>query len=182
MPLFHDRWNADEPNKETNLIALYEDGVGSDRQGTLLGHSSWISMDQGRVSAFGKVTDDMDKFHVDPEWSRVNSPYGGTISFGFLTLSMLTRMLNELVARPADERATLNYGFDRVRLLSPVPVGKRIRGVFSLKRLELRTPVQYLAVFDVVVEIEDEDKPAMVADWLVLTEVERPRSLPAISA
>lgn len=162
------------------MLSLYEIDNPAALIGSEIGMSRWIDISQQRITDFGHNTEDPDLMHIDPAWAARNSPYGCTIAFGFLTVSLLTTMINEVVARPADEVSTLNYGFDRLRLLSPVRSGKRIRGRFVLKDLVLRAPTQFRTVFGVTVEIEDEPKPALIADWLSITNVRRER--PALVA
>jgi acyl dehydratase len=143
--------------------------------GREIGTSRWITVDQPMIDTFGRVTLDWDPMHVDPQWCLTHSPFGTTMGFGFLSISLLTAMLNEVQTRPTDEVATFNYGFDRLRLVSPVLVDRRIRGRFSLRDLRSRRPGRYQATYGVEVEIEGEDKPALAADWLVVTDTARPR-------
>lgn len=165
------------------MINLFEDPHALARIGQPFGTSRWIDVPQQRITEFGHLTEDPDPMHIDPAWAAANSPFGEPIAFGFLTVSLMTRMINDVLARPSDEVSTLNYGFDRLRLLSPVRAGRRIRGHFVLKSLELRSPTQFRAVFAVTVEIEGEAKPALVADWLSMTNVRRARApLDAVSA
>lgn len=161
------------------MIALFEDPQAVAWLGREIGVSSWLPMHQQRITDFGQNTGDPDRMHIDPAWAAANSPFGKTIAFGFLTVSMLTAMANQIIQRPSDEVSTLNYGFDRLRLLSPVLVDSRIRGRFVLKGLSLRSPTQYRSVYGVTVEVEGQAKPALVADWLSVTNVSRPRSLQA---
>lgn len=144
--------------------------------GREIGVSSWITVDQRMIDAFGRVTRDLDRAHMDPDWCRDHSPFGTTMGFGFLSMSLLSAMLNELLARPTDEVATFNFGFDRLRLISPVLVDRRIRGRFSLKDIRSRRPGRYEATYGVEVEIEGERKPALVAEWLVVTDTAHPRA------
>lgn len=157
------------------MIRLYDDENSIARLGQALGTSRWIEVPQRRITEFGHVTEDPDRMHIDPLWAASHSPYGKTLAFGFLTVSLLTRMVNDVIARPADEVSTLNYGFDRLRLLSPVLVDSRIRGHFVLKDLSLRSPTQFRSVYEVTVEIEGQPKPALVADWLSITNVRNER-------
>ncbi len=157
------------------MIRLYETSSAPAVVGQTMGVSHWIDVPQLRITEFGRVTEDPDLMHIDPDWAAENSPYGKTIAFGFLTVSLLTRMINDVVARPSDEVSTLNYGFDRLRLLAPVLVGSRVRGHFVLKELAMRSPTQYRGKFGVTVEIDGKDKPALVADWLVVTNVREAR-------
>jgi len=157
------------------MIKLFEDDNALAYIGKDIGTSRWIDVTQQRITEFGNVTEDPDRMHIDPEYAAAHSPFGKTFAFGFLTVSLLTRMVNDVVARPSDEVATLNYGFDRLRLLSPVLVDSRIRGHFVLKSLSLRSPDQFRAVYAVTVEIEGGAKPALVADWLSVTNVANAR-------
>lgn len=153
------------------MIRLFEVANPLAYIGKEIGTSRWIDVTQERITAFGRITEDPDRMHIDPEWAAAHSPFGRTFAFGFLTVSLLTRMVNDVVARPADELSTLNYGFDRLRMLSPVLVDSRIRGRFVLKALSLRAPTQFRAVYDVTVEIDGGTKPALVADWISVTNV-----------
>ncbi len=160
---------------EKGMIKLFDDQNAFALVGQEIGVSRWIPITQGLITSFGINTQDPDPAHIDPAWAREHSPYGTTIAFGFLTASLLTTMVNEIVARPEDEVSTLNYGFDKVRFLSPVRVDSRIRGRFVLKELALRSPRQFRSVYGVTVEIENEKKPALVADWLFVTNVRNDR-------
>jgi acyl dehydratase len=153
------------------MIRLFEDNNVLDYLDKEIGVSRWIDVTQQRITEFGHVTEDPDRMHIDPEWAAVHSPFGKTFAFGFLTVALLTRMVNDIVARPTDELSTLNYGFDRLRMLSPVLVDSRIRGHLVLKALSLRSPTQFRAVYAVTVEVEGSAKPALVADWLSVTNV-----------
>ena len=141
--------------------------------GDEIGLSEWALVTQSMIDAFGAVTLDPDPMHVDPAWADANGPFGGTIAFGFLTLSLLTAMFHQAVGTRADNPAPgegffLNYGFDRVRMVAPVRQGRRIRARFALsdRKGEPGSRVRY--ELDVQVEIEDEDRPALVATWLAM--------------
>ena len=136
--------------------------------GNPLGTSRWFTIDQKSINAFGTTTQDLDAMHMDPDWSKEHNPFGSTIAYGFQTLSMLTAMINDILPRGSEEAYKLNYGFDRVRLMSPVKVGARIRGRARLKDLRRRKDGSTIVSIDVEVEIEGEDKPALVATWLFL--------------
>jgi acyl dehydratase len=135
------------------------------RVGDEVGVSDWILVDQARIDAFAAVTDDHQFIHVDPE-AAAQTPFGGTVAHGFLTLSLLSRMAADAMLRPETIRMGVNYGFEKVRFLAPVRSGKRVRGRFRLDRFEERRPGQYQFVHEVKVEIEDEDKPALIAEWI----------------
>ena len=135
------------------------------RVGEEVGVSEWILVDQARIDAFADVTEDHQFIHVDRE-AASKTPFGGTIAHGFLSLSLLSRMAADAMLRPADIKMGVNYGFEKVRFLSAVHAGKRVRGRFTLAGFEEKRPGQYQFVHEVTVEIEGEDKPALVADWI----------------
>jgi acyl dehydratase len=135
--------------------------------GSEVGVSSWILVDQARIDAFADVTEDLQFIHVDPE-AAAKTPFGGTVAHGFLTLSLLSRMAADAMLRPEGVRMGVNYGFERVRFMAPVRSGKRVRGRFTLVRFEEKKPGQWQFVHNVTVEIEGEEKPALVADWIGL--------------
>lgn len=135
------------------------------RVGQEVGVSAWISIDQGRIDAFAETTEDRQFIHVDTE-AAARTPFGGTIAHGFLTLSLLSRMAADAMLRPETMKMGVNYGLERVRFLAPVRAGKRVRGRFTLAAFEEKRPGQYQSTYQVTVEIEGEDKPAMFADWI----------------
>ena len=138
------------------------------RIGTEVGVSSWVGIDQARIDAFADATEDRQFIHVDPEMAAQTSSFGGTVAHGFLSLSLLSRMGAEAMLLPEGLKMGINYGFDRVRFLAPVKSGSRVRGRFTLDSVEERAPGQLLMRHEVTVEIEGEDKPALIADWLSL--------------
>ena len=135
--------------------------------GTCIGVSPWLQVTQDLIDQFARCTRDEQFIHVNPERAAV-SPFGGTIAHGFLTLSLLSHMAEQAV--PAIDGASMgvNFGFDSVRFLSPVRSGHAIRGRFTLKEFVERRPGQWLSVLDVVVDLEGEERPALVAEWLVV--------------
>jgi acyl dehydratase len=135
--------------------------------GKEVGVSSWILVDQARIDAFADATEDRQFIHVDPD-AAAQTPFGGTIAHGFLSLSLLSRMGAEAMLLPEGLNMALNYGLDRVRFLAPVKSGSRVRGRFTLDSVEEKAPGQWLLRQTVTVEIEGEDKPALTAVWLGL--------------
>jgi acyl dehydratase len=135
------------------------------RVGSEVGVSDWILVDQARIDAFADVTEDTQFIHVDPE-AAARTPFGGTVGHGFLTLSLLSRMAADAMLRPQQVLMGVNYGFEKVRFLAPVRSGKRVRGRFRLTAFDEKGPGRYQFVHTVTVEIEGEDKPALVADWI----------------
>lgn len=139
--------------------------------GTELGVSGWYEIDQQRVDDFADVTEDHQFIHVDPDKAS-ETVFGGTIAHGFLTLSLLVHLCLGFVPRLKSRRLMLNYGFDRIRFVSPVKVGKRIRARGRLAEVAEKNPGQFLLALDVEIEIDGEDKPALVARWLSLHAVD----------
>lgn len=135
--------------------------------GQEIGLSKWFEISQADINAFADLTHDHQFIHVDPQKAK-HTPFGGTIAHGFFTVSMLSAFAID--ALPAIEKRTMgvNYGFDRLRMMSPVKSGAKVRGRFVLKALESRSPQQHQLTYAVTVEIEGGDKPAMVADWVTL--------------
>jgi len=137
------------------------------RVGTEIGLSSWLTVDQARIDAFAEATEDRQFIHTDPA-AAAQTPFGGTIAHGFLTLSLLSRMAADAMLIPEGVKMAVNYGLDRVRFLAPVRSGSRVRGRFTLDSIEEKAPGQLLMRHVVTVEIEGEDKPALTAVWLGL--------------
>jgi acyl dehydratase len=138
-----------------------------ERVGQEIGVSGWLTVGQDRITAFAEATEDRQFIHLDPE-AAAQTPFGGTIAHGFLTLSLLSRMAAETILVPETTKMVVNYGLDRVRFLAPIRSGKRVRGRFTLDAVEEKAPGQILLRHTVTVEIEDEDKPALSAIWLTL--------------
>ena len=133
--------------------------------GENLGTSDWYEMGQDRINQFADATEDHQYIHVDPEKAK-NSPFGQTIAHGFLTMAMLAPFL-EYGLPKIDAKMMVNYGFEKVRFLAPVKSGKRIRGHFKLLSLTEKRPGQWQATLEATVEIEGEEKPALIAEWVI---------------
>ncbi|MDH6258709.1 MaoC family dehydratase [Bradyrhizobium sp. BR13661] len=136
--------------------------------GKEIGVSSWHLIDQPRIDTYADVTEDHQFIHVDPERAK-ETAFGTTIAHGFLTMSMLSVMSYEVMPAIAGTTMGVNYGFDKLRFISPVRSGKRVRGRFVLAEAKLRKPNELQSRTNVTIEIEGEDKPALVAEWLGLT-------------
>jgi acyl dehydratase len=136
-----------------------------ERVGTEIGVSDWILIDQARIDAFAEITEDHQFIHVDPE-RAAKTPFRGTVAHGFLTLSLLSRMADGVMLHPESLRMAVNYGFERVRFMAPVKSGKRVRGHFQLATADEKRASQWQITYQVTVEIEDEEKPALIADWI----------------
>ena len=135
--------------------------------GNEIGLSDWILVDQARITAFADATDDHQFIHIDPA-AAAQTPFGGTIAHGFLSLSLLSRMAADVMQVPDSMKMAVNYGLDRVRFIAPVRAGSRVRGRFTLDAVEDKAPGQLLMRHNVTVEIENEPKPALTAQWLGL--------------
>lgn len=136
--------------------------VGSD-----IGGSDWMTVSQAMINQFADLTDDHQFIHVDPK-RAAKTPFGGTVAHGFLTLSLLSRLAAGVNIAVQGLTMGVNYGFDRVRLVTPVPAGGRIRGIFRLAAVEERAPGQLMLTLGVTVEIDGVERPALSADWLTL--------------
>jgi len=146
--------------KATDLAAMI---------GTEVGRSKWFEIDQKRIDVFADATEDWQFIHVDPEAAK-QTPFGGTIAHGFLTLSLLSAMTID--ANPPLDGVVMgvNYGFDKLRFLSPVRAGSKVRGRFKLLSADNKGSeggvTRWLIKHEVTVEIEGAEKPALIAEWL----------------
>ncbi|MEM8986659.1 MAG: MaoC family dehydratase [Pseudomonadota bacterium] len=136
--------------------------------GTEVGVSDWVPVTQDMINQFADLTNDHQYIHVNPELAK-KTPFGTTIAHGFLTLSMVGGLAYVADIGMAGVTMGFNYGFNKVRFLAPVKNGSRIRGRFFLKSMEEREPNQWLSTLEITIEIEDEDKPALIAEWLGLS-------------
>jgi len=137
--------------------------------GTEIGVSKWILVDQARIDAFADITEDRQFIHIDPV-AAAATPFGGTIAHGFLTLSLASAMSYDAVAPLEGVVMGVNYGFDKLRFLAPVPAGSKVRGRFKLLSAEDKGTngglTRWLLKHELTVEIEGADKPALIAEWL----------------
>jgi len=144
-------------------LAAYQKMVGQE-----FGVSPWHLVDHNRIDVYADVIEAHRFIHVDPERAKRETSFGTTVAHGFLTLSLLSIMSYEVM--PVIEGTTMgvNYGFDKLRFISPVRAGSRVRGRFTLAEARLRKPTELQSRTNVTVEIEGEEKPALVADWIGL--------------
>jgi acyl dehydratase len=154
-----------EGNKEHRHVAL---AYLRARVGEEIGVSDWLTLHQDRIDAFADLCGDHQFIHVDPARAAA-TPFGGTIAHGFLTLSLLTWFAMGVRPRIEGTRLSVNYGLDRLRFVAPVPAGSRVRGRFRLTSLEESKPGEITQHYEVTVEIEGNDRPALVADWITRT-------------
>lgn len=125
----------------------------------------WVTLDQDRINAFADCTEDHQFIHIDEE-RAAQTPFGGTIAHGFLTLSMLVKMSEESGVFPENTMMGINYGFDKVRFLAPVRAGKRVRVHTEILDVTQKDDNRFLTKSSVTVEIEGEETPALAAEWL----------------
>lgn len=139
--------------------------------GQVIGISDWLTLDQSRIDQFAEITEDRQFIHIDPVKAK-DTPFGGTIAHGFLTLSMLSTMAEAGSIALEGAVMGINYGFDKVRFLTPVRAGSRVRAHFTLSAVTEKKPGQYLLSMGISVEIDGEDTPALIADWLGMQIIE----------
>ena len=133
--------------------------------------TDWVQIDQDTVNQFADVTRDHQFVHVDVEQAK-ETVYGGTIAHGFLTLSMLGYFTSQFLLTFANKKMGLNYGFDKIRFLAPVKTGKRIRAKATVLNVSDDKPGKILVRYNLEIEIEDEETPALIAEWLHMTILE----------
>ena len=140
-------------------------------QGQEVGVSDWLAVTQPMIDGFADLCGDHQFIHVDPV-RAAETPFGGTIAHGFFTLSLLTWFAQGLRPRIEGTKHSVNYGFDRLRFVAPVPADSRIRGRFKLTRLEERVPGEITQHWEATVEIEGGQRPALIADWVIRSYLE----------
>jgi acyl dehydratase len=147
-------------------IANYSLATLAEFVGREIGKSAWVTVDQERIDRFAECTGDRQWIHVDVERARRESPFGGPIAHGYLTLSLVAPAIIEVGLAPPDAKATLNYGLDKVRFIAPVKAGARVRVTVLLVSAEAQNGGRVLLKSQCTVEIEGEPKPALVAEAL----------------
>ena len=136
--------------------------------GRELGVSDWVIVDQARIDAFAQCTGDTQWIHLNEERAKRESPFGGTIAHGYLTLSLLAALAIEIGLVPTDASAALNYGLDKVRFMTPVKSGARVRCRVVLTAVERKGDGRIVVKTDNELQIEGEAKPALVAQTLAM--------------
>ena len=139
-----------------------------DRVGSELGVSEWMVVGQERINEFAECTGDRQWIHVDVDRARRESPFGGPVAHGYLTLSLIGPLFLDVGVVPSDAAAGFNYGLDKVRFLAPVPAGGRVRLRVVLDNVEEKNDGQLLVRTKNTIEIENSDKPALIAEALAL--------------
>jgi acyl dehydratase len=144
-------------------VATLDEFVGQE-----LGVSDWVTIDQARIDTFAQCTGDNQWIHVDVERAARESPFGGTIAHGYLTLSLLASLAMEVGLIPADASAGLNYGLDKVRFITPVRAGARVRSRIVLLEVERKDRGRVILKTSNELQIEGADTPALIAETLAL--------------
>lgn len=142
--------------------------------GQEVGRSAWRVVTQEMIDQFADATDDHQWIHVDPERAAAETPFGGTIAHGFLTLSLLSTLAYESLPTLENQTMGMNYGFEKIRFSAPVKTGSRVRAVFVLADADIRPSGRVLATYEVTLEVENTVKPALTATWLTLAVVPPP--------
>ena len=138
----------------------------SAKVGEHIGTSEWVEISQERINQFAEATGDHQFIHVNPDMAKM-TPFGGTIAHGFLTLSMIPYLsMNSDLPKPDGIRMGVNYGGNKTRFLNPVRSGKRIRGHWKLVEMTEKRPGQWQQTAEITIEIEGEDKPALICEWI----------------
>ncbi len=136
--------------------------------GTEVGVSKWITVDQKMIDDFAKTTQDEQWIHVDPERAAAETLFGGSIAHGFLTLSLASRFAYDCFNMLPGQSMGINYGMNKLRFLKPVVAGSRLRGRFTLQKVTSKGPTNMLRENLLTIEIEGEETPALIAEWLGL--------------
>ena len=138
--------------------------------GHKIGSSEWASIDQKRINAFAKITEDPQFIHIDPDKAKRQSPFGKTIAHGFLILSLASKFAIEVLPKTSLEIIRINYGFNKIRFIHPVFVNSLVRGTFTLNTIEKKNERGLLQNFELTIEIKETEKPALIGEWLMLTQ------------
>lgn len=141
-------------------------------------HSRWFTVSQARIDAFADATEDHQFIHTDPVRAAAESPFGGTIAHGFLSISLLSAMNYDALPRIREQTMGINYGFEKLRFIAPVKCDARVRGRFILQEARFRGAGMLMTTYDVAVEIENEKKPALTATWVTIIQFD-PKDRPA---
>jgi len=136
-----------------------------DRVGKLIGTSKWFVIDQSRIDAFADVTEDHQFIHVDQK-RALETPFGHTVAHGFLTLSMLSAMSYDAIPRIKGLKMGVNYGFNKIRFVTPVTAGSKVRAHFTLLSSKVKKPGELTNIVDLNIEIDKSNRPALVAEWV----------------
>ena len=133
-----------------------------------LGCSDWLLIDQDRINLFADCTEDHQFIHVNEDRAKKETPFGGTIAHGFLSLSLLSKLSYGVALELENVKMSINYGFEKIRFIHPVPSSSKVRAHFFLNNAVERKSNQWMLTYDITVEIEGSDKPVLSAQWLTI--------------
>ena len=150
--------------KLNNLIKEYQNKIGQQ-----IYKSNWLLIDQEMINKFASLTMDNQFIHIDKQKTASETPFGSTIAHGFLVLSLSTKFFLDAIKKPKGEMIGINYGFNKIRFINPVLCNDKIRGIFDLQEVKLRSRKDILFKYRLTTEIKNKDKPALVCEWLSLS-------------
>ena len=139
--------------------------------GQKLAPSKWIQITQKKIDEFAQLTQDAQFIHTDPIKAKLHSPFEKTIAHGFLVLSFASKFALEVLPPLKKREIRINYGFNKIRFIHPVLVDSKIRGIFTLKNIEKKNNLSLISTYEVTIEIQNNQKPAIVSDWIILNKL-----------
>ena len=138
--------------------------------GQKLNPSNWIQITQKKIDEFAQLTQDAQFIHTDPIKAKLHSPFEKTIAHGFLVLSFASKFALEVLPHLKKREIRINYGFNKIRFIHPVLVDSKIRGIFILKNIEMKNNLSLISTYELTIEIQNNQKPAIVSDWIILNQ------------
>ncbi len=138
--------------------------------GQKLGLSNWVQITQKKIDEFAQLTQDSQFIHTDPIKANLHSPFGKTIAHGFLVLSFASKFALDVLPPIKKKEIRINYGFNKIRFIHPVLVDSKIRGIFTLKNIEKKNDLSLINTYELAIEIQNNQKPAIVTDWIILNQ------------
>ena len=138
--------------------------------GEKLSPSHWVQITQKKIDEFAKLTQDSQFIHTDPIKAKLHSPFGKTIAHGFLVLSFASKFALDVLPPIKKKEIRINYGFNKIRFIHPVLVDSKIRGIFTLKNIEKKNDLSIVNTYELTIEIQNNQKPAIVSDWIILNQ------------
>ena len=138
--------------------------------GQKLDPSKWIQITQKKIDKFAQLTQDHQFIHTDPIKAKLHSPFEKTIAHGFLVLSFASKFALDVLPPLKEKEVRINYGFNKIRFIHPVLVNSKIRGIFILKNIEKKNNLSLVSTYELTIEIQNNQKPAIVSDWIILNQ------------
>ena len=135
-----------------------------------LNPSNWIQITQKKIDEFAQLTQDPQFIHTDPIKAKLHSPFEKTIAHGFLVLSFASKFALDVLPPLKEKEVRINYGFNKIRFIHPVLVNSKIRGIFILKNIEKKNNLSLISTYELTIEIQNNQKPAIVSDWIILNQ------------